>query len=269
MTTIRQTGYKRPPNGGDRTRPFAAHRLNGGEVPERSTLVSLTEVVDQGPYSSCVGNSSANLIRGGQLVAGAPASTPLPSRWAIYWLARAIAGEQDEDAGAFIHLAFQGMNTFGFAPETAWPYTTDDDRWRRRPPLQVMEAAFPQSVADGPRPEVDYRRILSTGGQRVDDVKRSLGAGHLVVFGTDVSEAFCGGELGKSGIAEPPGPSDKIAGGHAMVWCGHSPEAVRTLTSWGPGVFQGGYFDMSWDYVEDDRTDDLWVAYSVPRYRGF
>jgi len=267
--TQRHTGYRRPKDGGDRSRPFAAHRLGGGVVPERADLTPLTMVVDQGQHSSCVGNSTANVLRGAQLAAGAPASTPLPSRWAIYWLARAYVSEQDIDAGAFIHLAFQGLNTFGFGPEDLWPYSTDDDRWKRMPPLSLIEAAFPQSLAGGARPQVDYQRILSVGGQRVDDVKRALGAGHLVVFGTDVSEAFCGGQLGPSGIAYPPSSSDPIAGGHAMVWCGHRPEAVRTLTSWGPGVFEGGYFDMDWSYVEDERTDDIWVVAKAPRYVGY
>jgi len=255
----RKLGYRRTPDGEGRHRDAARH-LGAGPVPETSDLTSLTKIYDQGDLGSCTAHGIGGAVRGAQIANGAPASTPILSRLALYWIERAYTHETDQDVGAFIHLGFQALNTFGFGPETYWPYSTDDGRWAKQPPLLAMESAFDQ------RAPVDYQRILSTGGARVDDVKRALGAGHLVVFGTQVSEAFTQAQLGPSGILYPPGPSEPIAGGHCMLWCGHTAASVRVVNSWGPDVFDGGRFDMDWSYVEDERTDDLWIVASAPLY---
>ena len=253
--TARKLGYRpSPPSEG----LSAARRLGAGPVPEASNLRALT-ILENQDHQDCTANAIANAVRGAQIAAGAPASTPLPSRRAIYWLERAYLRETSQDAGAFIHLGFQALNAFGFCPEPSWPYDDVGDRWKRTPPLEVMQAAFDQ------RQPVDYQRIMSVGDDLVDDVKRALGAGHLVVYGVQVTEDFCSGNLGPTGVAQAPGPGDQIAGGHAMVFCGHSPDWAESLTSWGPDVFDGGYFKMSWDYVK--QATDLWIVAGAPIYR--
>lgn len=255
----RRLGYRPSPPGLGAQRDARPH-LGAGPVPAASDLVSLTTVLDQ-DYEDCVYNSIANVVRGCQLAEGAPAETPILSRLAAYWLGRSYLRETDQDAGSFIHLGFEAISTFGFCPEELWPYS-GEDRWKKQPPLSVLEGAFDQ------RQPTDYRRILSIGGALVDDVKRALGAGHLVVYGVQVTDQFCSGNLGPTGIAQPPEPGDQIAGGHAMVLCGHDGDrAARSLTSWGTNVFQGGYFDISWDYVQ--AATDLWIAVSTPRFKGF
>lgn len=257
--TTRRLGYRRAPDGGPRHLDAARH-LGAGPVPETSDLTHLTSIYDQGHLSSCTAHGIGGAVRGCQIAKGAPASTPILSRLALYWLERAYTHETDQDAGAFIHLGFQALNTFGFGPEQFWPYSDSDGRWATMPPLAAMESAFDQ------RAPVDYQRILSTGGARVDDVKRALGAGHIVTFGTQVAESLTQGQLGPTGILQPPGPGDAIAGGHCMLWCGHTPASVRVANSWGTGVFDGGYFDMDWSYVEADITDDLWIVVNSPLY---
>jgi hypothetical protein len=233
-------------------------------VPETSDLLQLFgPALDQGGLLSCVANAIADAVRAVQVRLGAdPGGAPLLSRLALYWLARAQAGEQNIDAGSFIHLAFQALNYFGFGPESFWPYTDGEGKWKIKPPLLVLETAFDQR--DDARPDVDYRRILSSGGALVDDIKRALGAGYPVIFGVDVSEAFCAGELGPTGIAHPPGPTDKICGGHAMVLGGHRSECATARTSWGDGVFSHGWFPISWDYLE--TAEDVWLVASAPLY---
>lgn len=257
----RTLGYKRAPDGGPRDRD-ARHHLGAGPVPATSDLTQLFgAALDQGPLSSCVANAIADAVRAVQVRLGAdPKETTVPSRLAIYWLARAYVHEQDLDAGSFIHLAFAALNTFGFAPENAWPYLPE---WfNRMPPLGVLAKAFDQR--DNDRPEVDYRRILSTGGNLVDDVKRALGMGCPVVFGVDISRAFQRGDFGPSGIAQAPGSGDEIAGGHCMLIGGHRPEAARARTSWGSGFGDDGWFDIAWDYVE--QAEDVWMVASAPLY---
>lgn len=255
----RALGYRRTPAGVAEDRDARRH-LGGGIVPDASDLKRLVRIYDQGALGSCTAHGIGGAVRGCQIAKGADADIPILSRLALYWLERAYLHEQDQDAGAFIHLGFQALNTFGFAPETAWEYSDDGERFKKMPPLEVLEAAFDQ------RTPVDYQRILSTGGARVDDVKRALGSGHLVVFGTQVTEDFCNGNVGPSGILQTPGPGDAIAGGHCMLWCGHDHDAVDVANSWGTSVFNRGFFRMSWDYVEWDQTDDIWLVKDAPLY---
>jgi hypothetical protein len=254
----RALGYRRTPPGVAVDRDAARH-LGAGPVPQASNLRSLVRIYDQGAKGSCTANGIGGAVRGCQISKGASPDIPILSRLALYWLERAYLHETDQDAGAFIHLGFQALNTFGFAPETAWEYSDDDERFKVKPPLEVLEAAFDQ------RTPVDYQRILSTGGARVDDVKRALGAGHLVVFGTDVTEDFCKGNLGPTGVLQVPGSGDLIAGGHCMLWCGHD-ATVDVANSWGPDFADRGFFRMSWDYVEWSETDDLWIVKDAPLY---
>lgn len=257
---IRTLGYKRAPDGGPRDRD-ARHHLGAAPIPETSDLRQLFgPALDQGPLGSCVANAIADAVRAVQVRLGAdPAETELASRLAIYWLARAYVNEQALDAGSFIHLAFQGLNTFGFAPEHAWPYLVEN--FRRAPPLGAMAKAFDQR--DNDRPEVDYRRILSTGGHLVDDIKRALGSGCPVVFGVDVTPDFVSGKF-LPGIAQAPGFGDDIAGGHAMVLGGHTARAARARTSWGSGFGDDGWFDIDWGYLE--TAEDVWMVASAPLY---
>jgi hypothetical protein len=116
-----------------------------------------------------------------------------------------------------------------------------------------------------------YYPIVELGAARIRAVRQALTEGHLVAFGTRVSERFCSEQ--PPALVEPPGPSDTIAGGHAMVWVGF--EALpgerpryRVLNSWGPGFGDGGYFWMSEEYVEWLFTSDLWIVRNVPHYSG-
>jgi len=260
---MRALGYRRAPGGGPRDRD-ARHHLGTAPAPTTSDLRPIFgPAVDQLALSSCVANAIADSVRAVQVRLGAdPGRAQLLSRLALYWLARAETGEQDVDQGSFIHLAFQALNTFGFAPESAWPYTDAGEKWKQKPPLFALESAFDQR--DDKRPEVDYRRILSSGGGLVDDVKRALGGGMPVVFGVEVTEAFVNADLGPTGIAQAPGPGDAIAGGHCMLLGGHTPDYAWARTSWGDGVFDHGWFKIAWDYLE--VSEDTWMIASCPLY---
>jgi len=259
----RTLGYRRAPDGGPRDRD-ARHHLGAAPVPSTSDLRQLFgPAIDQKWLSSCVENAIGDAVRAVQVRLGAdPGRTPYLSRLALYWLARAYLHEQDIDAGSFIHLAFAAMNTFGFGPEHLWPYDLDGEAWRRKPPLHVLESAFDQRDAD--RPDVDYRRILSSGGAMVDDIKRALGNGFPIVFGVDVTSAMVSGDLGPTGIAQAPGSGDDIAGGHAMLLGGHQREFAWARTSWGDGYGEHGWFRIAWDYLE--TADDVWMVASAPLY---
>ncbi len=212
----------------------------------------------------------AQLMQAGVSLDAAQHTTEFLSRLFAYYLARAVTKDTNHDTGTMIRYVFQILNTFGFPPESIWPYSDNagtDGAFTRMPSSEAFRRAFDQrSYADkSGSPVVKYSRILATGHSRVLDVQRAISQGMLVVFGTDVTEAFCS-DSGANDLKpiDPPGRSDTIAGGHAMVWGGYDDSGVDTLNSWSEEFGDKGWFRMSWDYVAWASTNDLWIVEKAP-----
>jgi len=257
---MRKLGYRRDP----RKRP--------GETPDRDATVKLkaapvpadsdngrliVDILDQGNLGSCVANGGFQAVRGSQVKQGVQ-NPVLGSRLFGYWFARAYDHETDEDSGTFIRNFFGAINKFGFPPETVWPYSDDDHTFTIMPSMAAVDAAYDQ------RSPTEYLRIYSTGQARIDDIKRALGAGYLVVFGTSVSVDFTSVPPGDTPINPPVGL--QIAGGHCMVIVDHKSDDFRICNSWSKDWNQGGFCHFSADYLAWDQTDDLWIVETAPLY---
>ncbi len=261
----RAAGWRRAAPEEARDRDSRRH-LGAGPVPRTANNFDLITFLDQFHLNSCVAFAIANLVRGAMILKGAK-DPELLSCLGLYWWARAYLKEQDIDAGAFIHLAFAALNQFGYARDSAWPYDVSGDEkdatgkiikkasWRRMPPFTLHDA-FDQ------KHPTDYRRIMTSGGARVDDWKRAHGQRRLVVFGTDITRAFGRGEVGP--LVHRPGPGDEISGGHAMLSYGHDDEGALVVNSWSKEWNGTGTCKLSWEYLEDKITDDIWFAADVP-----
>lgn len=246
----------------------------------RSTL---TKTLDQGGLGSCTVNAVAQAVRvaeikqlvesGAMALDDARSVVEFLARLFPYYLARALHHETQVDSGTYIRFIFQVLNTFGFPPESAWPY--DDDAnpetgpFARMPSGESFRRAFDQRLAAeaGGSSVVKYSRIYGSGYQRVDNVRRALAEERLVVFGTQVSNEFCGDSSANGGRPIDP-PTRDIAGGHAMVWGGYDETGADTLNSWSESFGDGGWFKMSWDYVASDMTHDLWIVERAPLISG-
>lgn len=235
----------------------AAPRLRAASPPPPawSNDRLIVDVLDQGPVGSCVANAWMQAVRGSHVAQGV-ANPRLGSRLFTYYNARAYSGEQHVDEGTYLRDAARALNRFGFCPETSWPYGTAVVN--TMPTWEAYRAG-----ADQRQPTV-YAKIPSVGRARLDDIKRALAAGHLVVFGTAVSEAFCRNELGTGPIPAPTGIP--IAGGHALCCAGYDGDTFNVVNSWGTGWGNQGWFEMSGEWMMWDQTNDIWIVEQSPRY---
>jgi len=212
--------------------------LGSGPAPMASDNSHLVKVFDQGGYSSCVGNATA------QAVGASIRWTQTPSRLAIYYYARRRAGLHLVDRGCYIRDAFKVLGTHGWAPESMWPYSRPAAGNGSKPDFFTL-------MKSAERWRGQYRRIWEDGGARIDAVKRALASGRLVVFGTDVGPTFMGGDTMR--------PANDARSGHAMTLHGHGGDAFRVVNSWGRSWGDGGHCTMHADYIEWISTRDLWV----------
>ncbi|MES1205010.1 MAG: C1 family peptidase [Pseudomonadota bacterium] len=259
---IRTLGYRPDPPKAAGQKPDlnAQARLRAEPIPQRADNRHLVlSVLDQGGIGSCVAQAVMQAVRASQVKHGA-VNPPLGSRLWTYYLSRAISGETDLDAGTFIRQAFAAIVKFGFPPESAFPYSDQNESFKLAPGPEVYRQAFDQ------RQPTEYYRIFEEGPDRVLTVKRALAQGHLVVFGTSVSNRFCGDDLGRGPVMPPAG--EPIAGGHAMTLVGYDGDAFDVVNSWGTGWGDGGFWAMSASYLSWDQTRDLWICRSAPNFSG-
>jgi C1A family cysteine protease len=233
---------------------LATARLSLPPAPDAASCKGhLGAVLDQERLGSCVWQAIAKLLWSSHVRQGI-ASPKLCSILAGYYISRAYAGTERYDSGTHLRTGFRALNKFGFCPEDEWPYLIG--RFAEMPPTNAFRKAFDQ------KDPTDYYRIHETGNERLDAIKRAIAVGLPVAFGTDVSRAFCDGELGKVWDH----PTGEIAGGHAMVLSGYDGDVFDVLNSWGEGWGDGGWGRMSADYVAWEGTRDLWVAKHAPPY---
>lgn len=240
-----------------------ADRLLAAEpVPAVSANGDLVlDVLNQGGLGSCVGNGTNQAARAEMIRTGAK-TPPLGSRLWTYYLARAYDHETAYDYGTQIHHAFAALARYGLPPEEIWPYSDDDAPgalFSRMPSPDAWRAAFDAKLG------LRAHRIMSAGRSRVDDVKRALGQRRLVVFGTAVSYEFCSGAFDPA-VPLPPPVDLPIAGGHCMAVVDHVGDSFRVVNSWSEDWGNGGFWQMSADYLSWVETNDLWVFDSIPKF---
>lgn len=247
---------------------YAGHpvsRLLAGVDPAESVDASnLVEILDQGSLGSCTANAIAQIIRAEQLRTGDPKGTEFLSRLWAYSLALARDGNLGRDTGTNLCTVMDMLAQYGFPAESWWPYALNE--FGRRPPLEAYHQAFDQRAEMA----LAYHQITESGATRILAIQQALTSGRLVAFGTLVSEWFCA--AAPSGIVMRPKPDDKIAGGHALVWCGYDRDVVsglwkfRTANSWGDWG-DHGFFWMDAEYVTWEETCDIWIVSAVPHYK--
>jgi C1A family cysteine protease len=231
--------------------------------PSASNADLVPDVLQQGRLGSCTANAAAVALRACMLLRGDP-SPEIASRLFLYYLARATHGAQTADTGTFLRAIFQVANKFGFPRESEWIYSDDTDPRTGKafmlPDSTAFRAAFDQSSP------TEYRRIYETGYDRIDTIKRALAERHLVVFGTDVSERFCNGDIDGGNPIPPPANREPIGGGHAMAVEGYDGDTFTIVNSWGAGFGNEGRCAFSADYLAWEKTRDLWIVRFAPAF---
>lgn len=205
-------------------------------------------VYDQGQIGSCTGNGSAavydfdNFKRNGSYLT--------PSRLFIYYGARVIEGDPEQDNGAQIHDVVQVLQQSGTPTERTWPYNTD--QFATKPSASAYSEATKHQALHAY--SVDFPQIQA-----------ALTAGFPVVFGTDVYTEI--NDLTASDYKMPmPAPGEQPEGGHCMVICGYFTDSAGlwfwVRNSWGTGWGLNGYCLIPAAYIKS-YASDFWVVDSV------
>jgi hypothetical protein len=215
-----------------------------GSVDLRS---GISKILDQGQTNSCVAHAYAYAIDIVETLSGLEYH-PI-SRLYLYHSARAQHGDQKTDGGTYLRSAARALQLVGAPPERFWPF--EEKKINKQPhPVAYMEAH--------PRREGLYERIDGVGDMRLLNIKRALAAGHPVVFGTLITEAFMKNE--GSPTIQRPKDNKGLIGGHAMAIVGYDRDGFVIVNSWGPRWRAGGTAWLTHDYMAWAGTSDLWIV---------
>ncbi len=219
-------------------------------------------VMDQGSLGSCGPNAEASLILFDQHKQELP--TTGASRLFGYYTTRQLMGTTGEDSGVDNRTMLKALNQYGFCAETLWPY--DISKFTQQPPPAVYKAAVAVR---------DYAAVA----QDVNTIKGCLASGLPFLFGFTVYTSFESSAVATTGIVPLPRTSERVLGGHDVVWCGYSDvqkpgikpgnvwpaNTARFKNSWGSGWGDGGYGYFPYAYgLDSNLSGDFWVINSIP-----
>jgi C1A family cysteine protease len=210
---------------------------------------NLGAVEDQGNASSCVANAAVGALEHQQRKAGKPVVEL--SRMFVYFNARRMSGDQNDDCGSSTAAGMAAFLAFGAPPETVWPY--DLNLLTKEPSREVYE----QAAANTP---IEYARA-----DGMQNIKGALASGFPVVMGVSIPQ-WCYQEAGKTGTMPHPPLAEidkaKREMGHAMLLVGYDLDAghFTVRNSWGQDWGHNGYFRMSFDTFEAaTRAEASWI----------
>jgi len=257
---IRATGYRTPkPDKRDHEWPLARLGLKAtSPIGHADNSWQTVEVLDQGPLGSCVWHMIAQLVRAEAVKAGIPIPV-LVSRLFGYRATLSLAGDARGgyvDAGCDPRTAAKALNRVGICKESLWPY--DVAHWKEIPRTgdRAFRAAYDYALAT----RWEFYWILSTGAQKVIDVKLALDAGYQVGRGGLIGDEYGNWKPGD----KPLDPPTKPAGGHATVLEAYTGDRIRDLGSWSRTLGDNGRVEVSSDYIESPMTEILMVFRKAP-----
>jgi Papain family cysteine protease len=256
----RGLGYKRDKKD-TRDYKMKVSRAEIEALPPAVILNDVTPVEDQGSLGSCTGNAGDNVFKLRDSIVMNHFFNG--SRLALYYWAREIDGDVNDDAGSELRTMAQVLANKGVPPETGWPYIIS--RFAIKPPSNV-DAEAKKSTATK-----YYRVDGSTPQETLTNIKAAISTAYPVMFGFDVYTSFM--NTGSEGTM--PAPAGKLEGGHAVTvigyddnhknsWCGDGALFIKNSwgLTWGTANAHNpaGYFWMPYNYVltENDHVGDAW-----------
>ena len=205
--------------------------------------------LEQNGVSACVGFALARALHICLLADGYP-SAPVPSPLFLYYNGRAAenAGEDVdaappvEDRGSYPRLVMQACRALGFCAAADWPFA--HAQRNTRPKLRCYRRAYDQRA-------LEFFRILSSGQDRIDEVKAALSNNWPVIFGMPVDKAFLQHRGSDPIMSLNPA---EIVGGHMM-----------TVVAWDGAVMVDNWWGEDWGYGDGFGriSDDLFGSYVV------
>lgn len=257
MTISPKTFGWRPDKPDHRDHKFTLSKLAPVQSVYLSDKYKVGLPYDQGNLGSCTANALAFAAQFDLMnkdVQGKTTSSFTPSRLFIYYFERLIENTIPIDAGAEIRDGIKVLATYGVPSEDLWSYTISN--FAVAPPIAAITYGKKLTA-------ITYQSVDNTNKQLIIN---ALIQGLPVVFGVTVYESFLSDIVAQTGIVPYPGPSESVAGGHAMVIVGYhaTDDSFIVRNSWGTTWGQEGYCRIPAAYLtNEDLATDFWVVYSL------
>lgn len=220
-------------------------------VPVRSPLRDQVDmrqwaspVEDQRHLGSCTGNAvvgAYELLMNKQ----SPQQFIDLSRLFVYYNARLIEGNVENDEGAYIRDGIKSVVEYGVCTEKIWPYNIE--MFSITPTVSSYDDAKTRNIKN-------YFRIIN-----LDCTLDAMNNDKPVVIGMRVYPEF--DELTSNDpVLKMPKPNAEPIGGHAMCLVGYdmSRQQVLARNSFGPNWCINGYCWIPFEYVKQEFMDS-WV----------
>jgi C1A family cysteine protease len=164
----------------------------------------------------------------------------------LYWRCKQLDGRPTEQ-GTDFGSARDALLDPGQASEALWPYDPhrDQNAGDYAPPAEALDA------------DELRRASLSPIGAALDDIRRALDAGRVVIAGLELWDGFY--DCDTASLAPPAGDVD--GAGHAVCLVGYDDtrRALKVRNSWGERWGEKGYAWLSYDALPDVLLE-TWVA---------
>jgi hypothetical protein len=228
-------------------------------IPEKVDLRPFcTPVENQGQLGSCTANASVGALE--FLYKKNDGRSVDLSRLFVYFNARRMTGQTNEDSGCYIREAMASILAFGVCRENTWPY--DVGKLAEQP----ANEAYSEALKYG---SIQYSRVSGSRG-----AISALAAGYPVVFGTSLPMR-CYEEAATTGVIPQPTEEERQAppkSGHSMLIVGYDKRDERFIVrnSWGEDWGNRGYCTMPFKVIEDfSMFDELWIVTSPEEHGTF
>lgn len=167
------------------------------------------------------------------------------SRLFLYYNARKLDGDVNDDVGAYISTAVRAIETYGLCREDLWPY--DVYKFKTEPNWRCYHDAKKRTVSN-------VREILSH-----DTIIKTLNSQCPVVVGVALYDEFYNVSETVAVLPLPRYPND-IIGSHAMCVVGYDDAKQQFLlrNSFGNDWGESGYFWIPYTYA-DENFSDMWA----------
>jgi C1A family cysteine protease len=172
-------------------------KVNNLALPSSFSLASRykLKIYSQGQLGSCVPNSFAGVMNSLYNVS--------TSRLYSYFNARVGEGYCPKvDSGLDIVESLPIFNSFGYVPETTWPY--DIEKFSLLPPIETYKISK--------KFDFTYKAVE----QNSEAIRYALYTTGFVIFGIICYTSFTSEQAAKTGFISIPLPNETIDGGHCL-----------------------------------------------------
>ena len=210
----------------------------------------LTEIPDQGPTNSCVGQALATSIYLHAKSADRPINRP--SAAAIYALARLGDGARHPlpDTGSRPTIAMVEAQSNGLVADARWPLRVDTVL--DVPPLDVFEHALEAKL------DAYYRIPSGPGASQM--IKLAIAMGCYPIFAMPVDEAY--ERYDGSGVYQ--GVTGPVLGGHMQCFAGYYADSFIVSNSWSDHWGIRGFARVSSAWLDSYAVTDILVPTTAP-----